>query len=150
MILVHANFITEADVRQLAKRHASVVVCPRSHFRFQLGRLPVTDCLKYGVNVCLGTESLASADSLDMFEELYCLKRMLPKLTNEAILTMAVTGGARAAGLSGVLGQIRPGFLADVIGVQLTHDCGSDVLEELLTEDHDIRLALVDGKEVLI
>ena len=149
MILVHANYVTESTLMQLSKKQVSVVLCPRCHFRFQHRRFPLLACLAHGVNLCLGSESLAASESLDMFEELYCLKRMAPELSNETLLSLCITGGARAAGLAGSLGQIRPGFLADVIGVQLSHECGSDVLEDLLTEDHDIRLVLVDGKEVI-
>ncbi|MFH0919646.1 MAG: amidohydrolase family protein, partial [Fibrobacterota bacterium] len=149
MVLVHANYLTESSAAYLAGQQVSVVICPRSHFRFKHGWFTVPQLIKHGVNVCIGTESLAVTESLDMFEELYCLKRMAPELSNETILSMAVTGGARAAGLAGSVGQLRQGFLADVIGVELSHASGEDVLEELLTEEHEIRLVLVDGKEVI-
>jgi cytosine/adenosine deaminase-related metal-dependent hydrolase len=150
MIIVHGNFIEDKEIDHLARLNASVVICPRSYLRFHHSRFQVKRYLEKGVKLCLGTESLAASESLDMFEEMYYLKKLVPDLSNETILKIAVQGGAQAIGLKGVLGQIRPGFLADIVGVELHHSKGMDILDELINEDHDVRFVMVNGKEILI
>jgi cytosine/adenosine deaminase-related metal-dependent hydrolase len=150
MLLVHGQFVHEEDIPALARARTSVVVCPRSSLKAGTGQLPVVRYLEKGVNVCLGTESLAVSESLDMFEEMYCLKSLIPSLSSEDILVLTILGGAKAFGLSGALGQIRPGFLADVVGVELSHQPGCDLYDEIVQEDHEVRFVLVDGKEVLL
>jgi aminodeoxyfutalosine deaminase len=64
--------------------------------------------LAAGVEVCLGTDSLASADSLDLLQDAAALHREFPELPPAAIVTMATTTGARALGRFG-LGALAPG-----------------------------------------
>ncbi len=150
MIVAHANFVSDQEIARMARQEVSVVICPRSWQRFNHGPFPLEKFRASGINVCVGTDSLATVDSLNLFDELFCLKSLAPALSGEEILCLAIQGGARAIGLNGVLGQVRQGFLADLIGVRL-HECSSgDVVEEILTEDRDVVFVLVNGKEVLV
>jgi cytosine/adenosine deaminase-related metal-dependent hydrolase len=149
-IIVHGHFVSDKELDRLAQLDVSVVVCPRSFLRFQHGPFPLNRYRQKGVNVCLGTEGLAATESLDMFEEMYYLKKLVPDLTSEEVLLMATQGGARAVGLGGVLGQIRPGFLADIIGLERKSAQGDTMLDDLLDEDHDVKFVMVNGKVVLI
>ena len=69
------------------------------------------DC---GVNVCLGTDSLASNNSLDMRSEMREAQNM-HGLGDREVLEMVLLNGARALGQAGTLGQLSPGSVADLV-----------------------------------
>lgn len=58
-----------------------------------------------GLNICLGTDSLASNDRLSVFEEM----RMFPDVPLPELLAWAAQGGAEALGMAGELGEVAPG-----------------------------------------
>jgi cytosine/adenosine deaminase-related metal-dependent hydrolase len=148
-ILLAGPGIRDEDARALADLNVSLVLCPRSFARFNWERFPFSRYLSLGLNLCLGTDSLALCDSLSLFDEMYCLRQEAPELSPEQILSMAVLGGARASGLGRELGQIRPGFLADLIGLEMRPTSGTDLLEEIVAEEREVRFVMVDGREVL-
>lgn len=153
MLLVHGYRVHEREITALARMDASVVLCPSAELKARPGALPVVPVFKYlakKVNLCLGTESPALSESLDLFEEMYLLKRLHPALKSETILETAACGGARAMGMGGLLGRVRPGFLADLVAVEVAHSPACDLHDELVLEDHAVRFVLVDGREVLV
>jgi cytosine/adenosine deaminase-related metal-dependent hydrolase len=85
-----------------------VAVCPRSNRNLEVGIPPVPELLASGVAVCLGTDSLASVESLDLLADAAALQGEFPLLPPAAIIRMATTTGARALGLSD-LGTLAPG-----------------------------------------
>jgi cytosine/adenosine deaminase-related metal-dependent hydrolase len=68
-LLIHAVHVDEADIRRIQASGSRVVHCPRSNTRLRCGRMPLESYLQHNVPVYLGTESLASAPSLDMTAE---------------------------------------------------------------------------------
>jgi len=122
LIAVHANYLAPGDAEVLARHGVSVVHCPRSHAFFKHEPFPLAELRRAGVNLCLGTDSLATVSSagpqtleLSMFAEMRALAAAAPGLPAEAILHMATVNGARALGLSEQLGAIAPGLAADFI-----------------------------------
>lgn len=69
-LLVHGIHVTAADIMRIAAHECSVVHCPRSNLRLQCGRMPLEAYLTAGVPVYLGTDSRASAPSLDVHDDL--------------------------------------------------------------------------------
>jgi anti-anti-sigma factor len=69
-LLVHAVQVSDDDIRRIKANGCSVVHCPRSNLRLRCGRMPLEKYLEQGVPVYLGTDSLCSAPSLDIFDEL--------------------------------------------------------------------------------
>ncbi len=68
-LLVHCCFIDKRDVETISKHRCTVCVCPRSNL-YLSGRIaPVKDLLKAGVNLVLGTDSLASSPDLNLWHE---------------------------------------------------------------------------------
>ncbi len=117
-LAVHANYLTTDDVHLLAKSGASVVHCPGSHAYFGHRRFPYQQLARAGVNICLGTDSMASTKlRLNMFAEMQQFARIYPKVFPVQILRMATQNGARALGLDGEAGELRPGSFADIIAV---------------------------------
>jgi cytosine/adenosine deaminase-related metal-dependent hydrolase len=69
-LVIHAVQIDDQEIGLLAASGAEVAHCPRSNARLHCGVAPVAEILAAGVTVGLGTDSLASNDSLDMFAEM--------------------------------------------------------------------------------
>jgi len=97
-LAAHANYITADDATLLASTGTSVVHCPRTHRFFERERTPLDLWRAAGVNVCLGTDSLSSNDSLDMRAEMRELARARPDLAPSEILKMATVNPARLVG----------------------------------------------------
>jgi len=108
LVAAHCVQLDSADVGRLASARVSVVACPRSNRTLGVGVPPVPELLAAGVNVALGTDSLASAPSLDVLEDAGALAREFPGLAVEDVVASMTLGGARALGL-GDLGAITPG-----------------------------------------
>ena len=108
LVAAHCVHVDADERALLARRGVFVAVCPRSNRRLGVGIPPVPEMLAAGVEVCLGTDSLASAESLDLLHDAAALRREFPSLEPAAIVRMATAAGARALGLAD-LGAISPG-----------------------------------------
>jgi cytosine/adenosine deaminase-related metal-dependent hydrolase len=110
-VCAHCVQVDAADCRLLAARGAAAVLCPRSNRSLDGGRAPLDELLGAGVTCALGTDSLASAPSLDVLQEAAALHREWPAIPAERIVRMVTTDGARALGLAGI-GDIAVGHAA--------------------------------------
>lgn len=124
LLAVHVNYLAPGDAQLLGSRGVHVVHCPCSHAYFQHREFPHAELRKAGVNVCLGTDSLASTPSsrerpasLDMFGEMRQFQAKHPDVGPRAVLEMATVNAAKALGQQGQLGQLTPGARADFIAV---------------------------------
>lgn len=121
-LAIHANYLRPDDVALLARSRSSVVHCPRSHAYFRHTPFLHDSLRKAGVNVCLGTDSMATVikdrkwvPTLDMFTEMRVFAGTAGLLPAHAILCMATLNPARALGLEGLAGEISPGSWADLV-----------------------------------
>ena len=117
MVTIHLNHMEKDDLSRLAENNASAVFCPGSTRWF--GRkswMPVKDLLDLGVSVGLGTDSLASNDSLNFLDEIRLSEEMLPELHRSEILWLATVGGSQALGIEKL--GLEPGQPADLIGLR--------------------------------
>ena len=145
-LAVHANCLTPGDVRLLAETGTSVVHCPKTHRYFQRAPAPLTELLAAGVNVCLGTDSLASNDTLDMFAEMRELARMFPSLSPAHIVAMATTNAAIALNQSARLGRIAVGAAADLLAVPVNGH--TDPAAAVVVAEKAVAFMMINGKEV--
>ena len=80
-------------------------LCPRSN-RYISRLEPPVELLRCNrLDICLGTDSLASNDRLSVFEEM----RMFPEVPLPELLSWAAEGGARALDMDAELGEVAPG-----------------------------------------
>ncbi len=146
-LLAHMNELDASDIAFLANlpraSRPSVVHCPGSHRYFRHGPFQLARLMEIGVNVCLGTDSLASTHSLSLFEEMRMLWRGETWLDPAEILKMATLRGARALGINA--GKIAPGALADLIAIPhvLTMN---DIHEAVLLHTQPVTWMMLDGK----
>lgn len=123
-LAIHCVHVTPADARILKERGCSICLCPRSNDRLDVGKAPVGLFRKLGIPLALGTDSLASNDSLSLWDEMrYALDRYGDDLSPADLLRMATLGGAAALGLQHEIGSLTPGKRADF---QIIANCGSD------------------------
>ena len=142
-LAVHAVHLDREDRALLRSRAVTVVTCPRSNERLAVGRAPVTELLREGVPIALGTDSLASNDDLDCFAEMAALRRVHPGLAPADVLRIATAHGAQALGLADRLGSIERGKLARLAVVPLEAPA-DDPLETVTVgpaETHALELA---------
>ena len=152
VLAVHANHLDRRDAAILAVNGVSVVHCPRSHDYFRHLKFPREELEKAGVNVCLGTDSLASvrkesgrAPTLSLLAEMQALAHAAPELSPETILRMGTLNGARALGRAGTLGEISPGAAADLIA--LPSGSGTrDAFEAVLHHGGEVAASMIGGE----
>lgn len=127
-LAVHCVHVLQQDLARLQARGVTVVTCPRSNKRLETGVAPVPKLLASGVPVALGTDSLATAPEIDLFNEVAALREEHPGLAPAAALRIATINGAAALGLAKDLGTVEPGKLAALAVVGLP-DPNDDPLE---------------------
>ena len=125
-VAIHAARATDADVGVLAGLDVPVVHCPRSNALLGCGSAPLDELLSAGVRVGLGTDSPASALTLDMWDEMRAAilvararERRGDALTATTALELATLRGAQAIGLGDEVGSLTPGKRADVTVLDL-------------------------------
>ncbi len=86
-----------------------------------------------GIPLALGTDSLASNDSLSLFDEARFLLNTFPEqFTPEEVLHLMTLAGAEAIGRGADIGSLEPGKMADFLVLSLPENPGPD----LSLEDH--------------
>jgi 5-methylthioadenosine/S-adenosylhomocysteine deaminase len=126
LIAVHAVHLNAEEISLLALHGCSVAHCPSSNLKLASGLAPVEALRKAGVNLCLGTDSAASNNRLDMFQEMRtaallakAVARDAQAMPAHAALRAATLGGAQALGLGDITGSIEPGKAADLVAVAM-------------------------------
>ncbi len=124
LLAVHVNCLARGDATLLAKNKTHVVHCPRSHAYFRHPPFLRERLANAGVNLCLGTDSLATTrkigkqkPELNMFEEMRLLAASDKTISPAEILRMATVNGARALGLAGQIGELVKNASADLIAI---------------------------------
>ena len=118
LVAVHLN-LADADLDLLKSKKVKAVFCPQSTRWFGREKyMPVRDLLDRDIIVGLGTDSLASNESLNFLDELRAAEEMLPDVSRKELLYMATRGGAEAVGMN--CGVIQKGGSADLIGFRVT------------------------------
>lgn len=133
-LIVHGVHLSRGDIRLLARRGASVCLCPRSNAYFSLPRPPVRALHESGVNLCLGTDSKASNTDLSLWAEMRALQELAPRIPARTLLEMATVNGARALGLAPRAGSIQPGAAALLVAVEAETLGDDDPFEFLVRE----------------
>ncbi len=156
-IAAHVVWPTPAEIPILAERKVGVIHNPTSNMKIASGISPVTDMLKAGVRIGIGTDGAASNNDLDLWEEmrlaafLQKVEQMNPEvLPAQTVLTMATSGGAAAIGMGDKIGSLEVGKRADLIQVgfdDVHHIPTFDVVSHLVyvTDEQDVETVIVDG-----
>jgi cytosine/adenosine deaminase-related metal-dependent hydrolase len=147
-IVAHLNELTESDFELLERSNSKfhVVHCPRSHNYFGHSPFAFDRLRSLRFNVCLGTDSLASNESLSLFAEMRAFQKEFPSVSAEEIFQMVTINPARALRYKNLLGQIRPRFRADLIAVPCS--TSTDIFEQILAFDAPVSWSMVNGNVI--
>ena len=148
-LLAHCINVDGKDLELIKQAGAGIAHCPKSNAKLGHGRAPFSKFISQGLNVGLGSDSVASNNICDILEEArfatllarldrgsspLVIKgsglssgteaiRALPDgpdpVTAEQSLFAATLGGARALGLDNQIGSLSEGMQADIAVVGL-------------------------------
>lgn len=111
-LVVHLLQSGNRHFRRLAEKGATAICCVRSNGHLH-GQVPDIEAMvAEGLKVALGTDSLASCESLSMIDEMRAVAAHAPGLAASEIFRMATENGAAALGLSHRFGRLVPGAAA--------------------------------------
>jgi cytosine/adenosine deaminase-related metal-dependent hydrolase len=148
LLAVHAVQVTDRDLALIKKSKTSVAHCPRSNKELGVGRMPLRKFLDAGITVGLGTDSLASSPSLNIWDEMRYAYQIHRRngVSSEDIFRIATINGARALGLDKEIGSIKTGKMADIIAVRLPKKNTGNLYLDLLRETSSCIMSMVNGK----
>jgi len=152
VLAIHVNYLARGDAGLLAKNKTHVVHCPRSHDYFRHASFERERLTRAGVNVALGTDSLATTrkigkqkPELDMFAEMRALADADKDVSPEEILRMATVNGARALGLAGKIGELTKNGFADLIALPYAGKIAS-APEAVLAHTGQVAASMIEGR----
>jgi 5-methylthioadenosine/S-adenosylhomocysteine deaminase len=151
----------DIDILQPYADHVGVAHCPKTYLKLGMGLTPINALREAGVAVGLGTDGAVSNNTLDIFESLR-LMAMLQKhearnpevMTIPQALDIATRGSAAVLGMSSQIGQLLPGYLADIILVDMSgahlHPLHS-ITASLVYNTHasDVQTVIVNGQVIM-
>ncbi len=113
LLVIHAVQTNPADIELLRESDTAVGVCLRSNRRHGHGEPPLGALLAAGVRLALGTDSLASVEALDLFEEARAAQA-LANLSAEKVLRLITHDAACAIGMDQEIGSLGVDKWADL------------------------------------
>lgn len=152
LLAAHCNYVSDSDIAILKKSDTSIVFCPLSNKWFdRVGEAyPLARFNKAGINVSIGTDSLASNDSLNLFKEMRQIKSLFHEIASSEIIAMATINGAKALSLEEDTGSIEEGKYADMIAIDVSDITkASDIPDYIVGYDGEVSLNMVGGEVLL-
>jgi 5-methylthioadenosine/S-adenosylhomocysteine deaminase len=123
---IHGVHLDEEEIRLLAEKRCHIVHVPESNMKLASGDAKVSQMLKMGLRVGLGTDGCASNNNLDLFQEMGTAARLGKVFTLNpvemnavTVLKMATTWGAEVLGMHREIGTLEIGKKADIIVIDL-------------------------------
>ena len=156
-VAAHCVHVDAEDIAILKEYNVSVASCPKSNAKLASGICPVPELIKAGVNVAIGTDSVASNNNLNMIEEMRFFN-LLQKVSkcDPTVITPAQT--LYAATRAGAIAQhrydcgfIKEGFKADLTVIdadEIAFRPNHNLLNNLVysASGSDVVLTMADGK----
>lgn len=151
-VLIHCLGLSNKDIEDIAEAGTHIVTCPFSNFFMFEAIARLKEIRRAGINLSLGTDSPASG-SMHILEEMKFLKNIYYDTYGEAfpdkdIVEMVTCNPAKALRVDDTLGQIRPGFLADLLFIE-KHGVDDPYACLVQAEHKHISLLLKKGKPIL-
>lgn len=128
-VAAHAVWLTGGEIARLARSGVGIAHCAGSNMKLASGGVaPIVELRAAGAPVGLGTDSVASNNSLSMLREIH-LAGLVQKnqrwdaavLPAQQLLDLATIEGARALGREHVIGSVEVGKAADFSLFRLDH-----------------------------
>ena len=162
-LLAHCITVDEADLAILRETNTGVAHCPKSNAKLGHGHAPYAKFLARGLNVGIGSDSVASNNTCDIIDEARfatLLSRAVStsaeersRASAESALFCMTLGGARALGIDQQVGSLAEGLQADlaVVGLDGVHQQPvTDPVTALIfsSSASDVLATFVAGREI--
>lgn len=160
-LVAHAVHLNDAEIELLAERGVSVSHNPVSNLKLASGVARLPELMKAGVKVSLGTDSVASNNNLDLFEEIRFSALLHKGVSGDPTaipaweaLKLGTTYGAHAVWQGDTFGKLKAGFKADFIAIDLDQPHFyplTDIVSHLVYAGtgRDVKHVWVDGRQVV-
>ncbi len=140
LMAIHMTQLNANDIALLADKGAHVVHCPESNMKLASGFCPVAKLVDAGINITLGTDSVASNNDLDMIGEMRSAALLAKNVSGNAesvpaeyALRMATINAARALGMDSTIGSLEIGKQADITAIDLNNIATQPVYNPIAT-----------------
>ena len=159
-LFAHCVHVTDADIAIMAKKPVAAVYNPESNMKLGSGAAPVRKMLDAGVCVALGTDGCASNNDLNMIREMDTGAKLQKlsladnsAITAQELIQLATTAGAKALRLENEIGQLKEGFAADLVAIDLrrphlqpVHEVASLIYS---LQGNEVKDVYVEGRAVV-
>jgi 5-methylthioadenosine/S-adenosylhomocysteine deaminase len=130
LTIAHGVWITDDEIERFGAAGANLACNPMSNMKLLNGFAPVVQYVRSGAGVSLGCDNCSGNDVQSLFQAMkmfalfwgFQAKAGERDAAREAFKA-ATLGGARAVGLEGQVGAIRPGYQADIVLIDLDGPC---------------------------
>jgi 5-methylthioadenosine/S-adenosylhomocysteine deaminase len=163
VLIAHACGILPEDIALIQRGGYQVGVAhaPKTYLKLGMGLTPILALGEAGISVGLATDGAVSNNTLDIFESLR-LMAMLQKhearnpevMTIPQALELATQGSAAVVGLADKIGRLAPGFLADLILIDLSgahlqplHSLTASLVYNIRASD--VQTVIVNGQFIM-
>jgi 5-methylthioadenosine/S-adenosylhomocysteine deaminase len=159
-LVAHAVHLEEYEIDLLREKDVKISHNPASNLKLGSGVAPVPRLLEKGMHISVGTDSVASNNNLDMFQEVRLAALIHKGATQDATVVPAETAlkmgtawGAEGLFLNDV-GELSPGYKADFITIQPQQahlQPVSDPVSHIIysASGHDVEDVYVDGRSIV-
>lgn len=129
ILLVHNTVSSREDIRQATASHKQLYwgLCPNANLYIE-NKLPdIPMMIEEGCVLCIGTDSLASNHGLSILDELRTIHHHYPAISWEQLITWATANGAKALGLSEIVGRIEPGKTPGLVHISHLNESANEI-----------------------
>lgn len=155
----HCVWLSENDLDILQRKDVFVANNPVSNMKLGSGFAPIPEMLKRGINVCLGSDGMASNNNHNLFSDIYVMSLIYKGETLDPT-AIEPAQALRAASRTGALSQgrddcglIKEGYRADICLMDATGPQWCPMTDPIYNvvyagDGSDVVLTLCDGKVV--
>lgn len=160
-LVAHAVHLNDEEIAMLAQNDVSVAHNPVSNLKLASGVARLPEMLKAGIKVALGTDSAASNNNLDLFQEVTMAALLHKGVSGDPTvipayqaLKLGTSLGAAAIWKSREIGMLKSGMKADLIAVNIDQPQYyplTDIVSHLVYAGNgrDVRHVWVNGRQVV-
>ena len=157
----HCVMLDEEDIRLFAGQGCKVVHNPESNMKLASGVAPISNMIRQGIVVGLGTDGCASNNNLDMFQEMDTAAKLEKSarldptvMSARTVLRMATCNGARVLGLDHLVGTLEAGKKADLCILDMNKPHLTPLYDEYshlayCVGGADVETVLINGRIVM-
>ena len=160
IMVIHSVHVDRNDLEILEKYDVAIAHCPKCNAKLGMGIAPLNNISRRNLRLGLGTDSPASSNTMDIFDEMR-IALMLQRGSTESaegssadyFVELATIGGAQALRMDNLIGSLEIGKKADIIAVDLsyshqpvTYDPYSALVYSANQED--VTMTMINGRIV--